>query len=51
MLADESTVKKIKEQRGQPKAEFTAAGSVMFKLNEWNFKTIEQTSVQVDALL
>ena len=49
-MADESTVKKLKEQRSQLKAKLTAARNVMFKLNECNFKSIEQTFVQVDAL-
>ena len=49
-MADESTVKKLKEQRSQLKAKLTAARNVMFKLNECNFKSIEQTFVQVVAL-
>ena len=49
-MADESTVKKLKEQRSQLKAKLTAARNVMFKLNECNFESIEQTFVQVDAL-
>ena len=43
-------MKKLKEQRSQLKAKLTAARNVMFKLNECNFKSIEQTFVQVDAL-